>query len=290
MAIDPSLPLPMMGAFTFDGKSSLDFALVCKTIARPLIPPVKFRRVEYGTRSGAYDLPSTNYELRTVSVKLQYIGTKQEEISTAGQILTNANNPNHLLKDGLVSSYFEMRTRAREIAYWLCKPDWKQLTFDDEPGRYYLAKVDGEVAMDELEQNPLGGAEVNFICQPFAYADTVTSINRSGSTTFSVNNIGTCSIGSNSPIGSQFTISIQNGSGLAVISLNGRTLTTNYPTNIVIDNVLCEAKTTAGDNLFSSLVAGSIDKFLELIPGNNSITISGLSGGIVNVSFRAMWL
>lgn len=284
-----NIPLPMMGAFNFDGKSSLDFGLVCRTVARPAVSPVKFRRVEAGTRSGAYDFPSINYELRTVSTQIQFIGNFWEENLTPGHILENINNPNHVIQGGVPQSFYELRSRFHEIAGWLCKPEWKILSFTDDPDKYFLAKLDGEISVDELERMALGSAELSFICQPLMYGNKET-LSFSGPGSYLINNIGTYPISFSSQLGSIFTIQLSNIVGSCGLTLNNKTLTISGDiSEILIDVIDTSAKLLpAGDNGFKYL-SGSIDKFIQLNPGSNTLQVTGSVGDIV-VSFTPLFL
>ena len=113
--------------------------------------------------SGVHDSDSDEYTLRSITMKIQYIGT----------------------------SYEELRTRARQIASWLHTKTWVKLIINDEPDKYYLAKVTNEIDLDSLWES--GTADVIFDCQPFAYSinETIVEFNAEGDTNKIFDNPGT---------------------------------------------------------------------------------------------------
>lgn len=137
----------MIGAFSYKGISSIDFDLVCKSISRPLLPSLKSNLLNIGTVSGATDFGGTEYDLRTVVMRIQYIG--QLDIVT-----------------GWPSEFYELRTRARQIAAWLGGGTWERLIISGEDDKYYLAKIEDAVDLDTFFE--YGEADITFTCQPFA--------------------------------------------------------------------------------------------------------------------------
>ena len=141
----------MIGSFSFNGIDSSVFGLVCKSVKRPLLPARKINRVEVLGASGTYDFDSDTYSNRPITIKIAYIGT----------------------------DYSELRTRAREIAAWLSISVPNKAVFDnipkliinDEPDKYYIAKVTEETDLDSLYES--GTADIEFDCQPFAYSNDV---------------------------------------------------------------------------------------------------------------------
>lgn len=240
----------MVGEFTFNNIQSGFFKLVCKSVKRPLLPVAKVRRIELPNSSGAYDFDGIEYGLRSVTMKIQYIGTTFEEL----------------------------RTRARSIASWLSTPGWAKLIINDEPDKYYLAKVTDEIELETLFE--MGSADIQFDCQPFAYSTVEKTYNLSGNTSF--NNPGTRDINCRSPYGSKFKITT---SGSCTITMNGKSLTYSGGDSAIIDNVEMEV-TAGGVNKFNSLT-GDIDSFLSILPGDNVISISG---GSIIINFIPMWM
>ena len=170
----------MIGEFTFNNVASSTFKLVCKSVKRPLLPQAKTRRVELPGSSGAYDFDGVEYGLRSITMKIQYIGT----------------------------SFEELRTRARSIAAWLSTAGGAQLMINDEPDKYYLARVTSEIDLETLFE--MGSADVQFDCQPFALSTTWKTYTTmaTGAKDFVFNNPGTRRIECRSPYGSKFKIEV----------------------------------------------------------------------------------
>jgi len=257
----------MIGAFKFNNVESSIFSLVCKSIKRPLLPAVKLRRIEPVGASGVYDFGINEHDMRRVTMRIAYIGT----------------------------SYEELRTRARSIAAWLSVPTWSQLIINDEPDKYYLAKVTDEIDLASLWGS--GTAEITFDCQPFAYSVTETVEEFTVDNTLvshPFTNPGTREINCNSPQGSVFKIEIS-GTWTSVLSMsmNGDLLTFTQASSsgtLIIDNVEMTAMNgTANKYQYLGL---DTDTFFRLVPGVNSFTING--AGTYNLTVRiryvSLWL
>lgn len=253
----------MIGAFNFNNVESSTFDLVCKSIKRPLLPAVKVRRIEPVGVSGVYDIDENEYAMRRVSMGIAYIGT----------------------------SYSELRTRARSIAAWLSIGSWSKLIINDEPDKYYLAKVTDEIDLKNLWES--GAAEITFDCQPFAYSVTeeVESVVLTTTGTLEFTNLGTRTINRKSPQGSEFKIEVAGSWTTLTLSMNGKTL--NYPVSgtgtLVIDNVEMEAHLDAVNKY--GVVTGDVDTFLSLVPGDNTLTIGGTGiNATVTIKYIPLWL
>lgn len=253
----------MIGAFNFNNVESSSFSLVCKSVKRPLLPAVKVRRIEPASVSGIYDIDENEYEMREVTMTIAYVGT----------------------------SYAEFRTRARSIAAWLGAVGWSKLIINDEPDKYYLAKITNEVDLKAMWGG--GTADVTFDCQPFAYsvAESVESVvlTAAGSKTFT--NPGTRHIDRNSPPGSKFKIEVVGSWTTLTLSMNGKTL--NYPVSgsgtLLIDNIEMEAYLDTVNKY--GVVTGDVDTFLSLIPGSNALIIGGTGiNATVTIKYIPLWL
>jgi predicted phage tail component-like protein len=66
----------------------------------------------------------------------------------------------------------ERQQRARQLAAWLRTKERKKLIFDDEPDKYYLAKVSSQVDFETVVK--LGKALILFRCLPYAYSEVNT--------------------------------------------------------------------------------------------------------------------
>ena len=98
-------------------------------------------------------------------------------------------------KDRLISVEFGFmpgsrelfRAKVWEISAWLNTDDRKILIFDDEPDKYYMAKVEGQIDLEQVFV--LGKFSVIFRCEPLAYGaeQSVNFVNDS----ITINNQGT---------------------------------------------------------------------------------------------------
>jgi predicted phage tail component-like protein len=106
-----------------------------------MLPVLRSRQLVIPGKHGTYDFADNTFENRIIEVDLKYIGT----------------------------SFTELRTRARQIAYWLNGFDGKKnLVFSDETDKWYVAKIYSEIGLSNLFT--IGEATIQFECEPFAYA------------------------------------------------------------------------------------------------------------------------
>jgi predicted phage tail component-like protein len=278
----------VIGTFEFNSIVSSDFDIVTKSINRPLFPTMTPRTIEIFGKNGLYDYGANTYSTRKITVQIQYIGT----------------------------SFVELRQRARDIAAWLRTTTWGKLIFDDEPDKFYYARVYGQIDFENLRR--LGTCSVEFECQPFAfcmvdtgddltwddfdapwmvegitwvmsstYTKTVT-----GNTSFVFDNPGTVNIGNDAPQGGKFDIVITGTWTTITLAVNGKTLTFSQAgasATLTIDNIEMECD-VGGTNKLSYL-SGDVDTFLHLIPGTNTITITGTGMNFsILVDFTPMWI
>jgi predicted phage tail component-like protein len=254
----------MIGSFIFNNVESSTFKLVCKSVKRPLLPAAKLRRIDPPGISGSYDFDDDGqeYSLRTITMKIQYIGT----------------------------SYEELRTRARQIAAWLSTQSWAQLKMHDEEDKYYLAKVTSAIDLENLWES--GSADIEFDCQPFAYSNerrpqwiSVTGVDD----TFT--NLGTRRINFKSPQGSKSIIKILGSWQNIGIGMNGKSLYYGESGSglLIIDNI--EMEVILNDENKFSVITGDIDTFLPIVPGENTVLISGDSILVeISIEYIPLWM
>lgn len=65
------------------------------------------------------------------------------------------------------------REKVWEISAWLSTSDRVALVFDDEPGKTYMGKIEGEIDLEQAYL--LGQFKVDFRCAPFAYGTLVSA-------------------------------------------------------------------------------------------------------------------
>ena len=259
----------MLG-FVYGDKHSNDFGIVAKSVSRPILPSLRKRELIIPSRHGTYDFGNNAYENRSISVLLQYIG----------------------------NSFNELRIRARNIAAWLGNMTYATLTFDDEPDKYYLAKIYNALDLETLFR--LGKATVQFECQPFALYQESSGVDLTWDTAlpwgseytwnnvwhhaiavtedadFDIDYFGTQEVGLGSPAGSKFDIAVYGSFTDITISLNGKSITHTGPVlsqAVIIDNVNATVKNGSINEL--SKCIGNTDTFLSLIPGLNTVSITG---------------
>lgn len=81
----------------------------------------------------------------------------------------------------------DLQAKARDAAAWLHTKDYAILSFDDETGLYYKAKVASQIDFENITKT-LGTFDINFNCEPFAYGGEESKIFVGDSAT--VNNQG----------------------------------------------------------------------------------------------------
>lgn len=260
-----------MITFYFDELNSYEkFKIVAKSIDRSLLPSRRKREMTIPGKHGVYDFEGNTYENRPIQVLIQYVG----------------------------ETFNDLRLRARDISTWLSKPGYKKLVFSDEPDKYYLAKVYDAVGLESIYE--LGKATVTFECQPFALyvatsgedlildndvpIDSWINLNPvdayifdiTEAATVNVEYAGSHEVGLESPRGSLFNIIITGSFTTFSISLNGRTLNYTDETTdqtLIIDNVGGTIKVDGVNAMMAC--TGAIGTFLNLLPGNNTVVISG---------------
>lgn len=141
-----------MITFSFKGKNSKDFGIYALEEDRVLRPEQSDNEVVVPGRHGSYDFGNNTYRNRQISLELGILGDYTPT---------------------------ELRQKIRELAYWL---DGKgKLIFDDEPDKFYDAKVYEFVPFSIYGSNNFrdlsfnaGTATVVFSCFPFAKTDVKT--------------------------------------------------------------------------------------------------------------------
>lgn len=179
------------------------------------------------------------------------------------------------------STLSNLRTKIRQISSWLNTDDKKQLVFDDEPDKYYMAKVDGTINLDE-EIALTGNFDVTFRCEPYAYSVTSNFVSNSAT----INNVGTTTC---FPI---FTVTFS--SSATEIKISNGTEYVRIVNNFVLGDILvidCSKGTVKlnGDSIMSSLDwQNSI--FFTLKTGLNSLSVTPTNVSSISTSYRERWL
>lgn len=146
-----------------------------------------------------------------------------------------------------------------------------RVTFGNRENRYYKARINNIVPLSQVLENYLYNLQIKFKCQPFAYfteGDYPIDIPSSG---IKIYNPGTYK---------SLPLITVYGTGAGSLTINGITYTiTNIGSSISVDSDIMEVLNGKGDFL-------ECDDFIELSPGENTITFSG---GITKVEIIPRW-
>ena len=256
--------------FSFGGIESSTYNLICKTTKRQLLPAMRPKTKVINGKHGLYDFGNNDYEPKAHAKRLVYVGDDIEDL----------------------------HSKKRQIAAWLHSTGFKKLIFGDEPDKYDLARVVGGVDIDTLLT--LGECEVVFECQPMSQCifntgtyiilDDVIPLNsditldNAANYTFDVtasptviafDNAGTIESNLQSQKGNKFDIKITGSFTTLSIAMNGKTINYNEAVSgtVVIDNINATIKTNGVNKI--SKCSGDLIDFLTIIPGENTVTITG---------------
>jgi phage-related protein len=156
-----------------------------------------------------------------------------------------------------------------EVVNWLQGKG--EVIFGNLPDRYYKARINNIVPLDEVIRNQLYNFPIKFKCQPFRYHIGGKKKIIITSTGTIINNPGTYK---------SLPLITVYGSGAGYLSINGITYTiTNIGGSMVIDSNIQEVLYGKGDYL-------QTDEFIELPVGKCAINFSG---GITKVEIIPYW-
>ena len=131
----------MKYGLSFNGIHSNTYEVVVKSKNRQILPATNDVYLEIPGRAGSYLIPREVKD-RTIEVECA------------------------LVRDSLE----ELRMAMRDISAWLNTRSKVQLIFDDEPDKYYLAKLSTQI--DITQTYTLGQFTLIFRCEPYAYSIT----------------------------------------------------------------------------------------------------------------------
>lgn len=130
-----------MIGFKYGGIHTNVYGIFAKSVNRPILPSMRKKQISIPGRHGSIDFYNDTYDKRIIDVDIKYKS----------------------------NTFAEMRTNARAIAMWLYTySSTKTLIFDDEPDKYYNARVLSSI--DFASTMKLGETSIQFECQPLAYA------------------------------------------------------------------------------------------------------------------------
>ena len=248
-----------MNGLTFNSKHSFtDMGLKMQSKVRHILPEPKTVYEDLPGVDGEYDFSEVNPDGRT-----KY----KPFVDEIGFTIIAANAA-------------AVRVKAHEIASWLACGE-KQLQYDDDPGKYWLARVINKLDI-ESQLVKLKSFTAQFKCQPLGYGlteidETYTGIVAAADKVIA--NPGTF-VKPKITITGTFTT--------LTLSCGGKTLTYSEAiagATIVIDNFHCIKD---GSINVGSKLSGN---FFEFVNGNNTLSIGGTGLNCsITVSFRPTYL
>jgi len=239
--------------FSFNGRHCSEFGLAVKNRNRQLLPAVNDRYLEIPDRHGSYHFPGELQD-RIIELECAFMGVSRENL----------------------------REKARQIAAWLYTKERTILSFDDDPDRYYLAKLDG--AIDPEQLSVLATFSLVFRCEPLAYGAEIQENFISDAAT--ITNPGTFE-----------ALPIFNATFTAIASEWKVTLGTKYVRVVHAFQIgdTLEVNCATGAVLINGVRA--IDKldwqnseFFALPPGESTMTITPAAVCTATVKFNPRWL
>lgn len=267
--------------FTFDGIHSSTFGIEVLEKNDPLLPPIKDKKEEIDGMEGAWDF-GCNFGPRPISYVIA---------------ITDIARAN-------------LQATIRNIALWLNpQKGQKALIDDDEPQRFYLARLTGNIPIERLIYLYREFTVTFLAFDPVARGENLVWQGIVDTGVFKVTNPGTIEV---RPV---ITIKALDGGSMLgdiertgaydtdgtindtitnpVLTLNGRTVSfagvLNAGESLMIDCLKRQA-TKGALNATPYLAA---DEFPELGPGDNNLTMAddtSTSGGLVKVEYYGRWL
>ncbi|NLD49342.1 MAG: phage tail family protein [Clostridiaceae bacterium] len=269
-----------MYGLKFNNKHSYnDYGLLIKSINRPISEP-KLITEEIESADSAFDFSEINSDKR-----IKY----KDKIITVTFAIKERNSAN-------------LRVKAREISRWLNCGE-KQLTFDDESGMYYFAKLNNKIDL-ETQITVLQQFTVQFKCRPYAYS-TVQSNEQiqfgqglqfgynfmfdMTPTVFNINTPSTISL-YNSGDYVKPVIIITGTASTIKLSCGGKTLSYNsvLTTGQTLAIDCAKYRATVNSSNANNAISGN---YFEFENGSNILTVSGTNLNInLTIVFRYTYL
>jgi predicted phage tail component-like protein len=127
----------MKNGFTYNGIHSSQFNIVADRETHSILPEQRKYQVMVPGRDGVVDFGIGGYGTRLISFDIYYEG-----------------------------DFVDLRYMTDQIAAWLASPkgEYRQLSFDDKPNRYYLAKLTSPTDFRNATNRRIGA--LTFECNP----------------------------------------------------------------------------------------------------------------------------
>lgn len=239
--------------FSFNGHHCSEFGLAVKNRNRQLLPAANDRYLEIPGRHGSYHFPGELQD-RVIELECAFMGATRQEL----------------------------REKSRQIAAWLYTKEKAVLSFDDEPGKYYYAKLDGAINLEQLFV--LATFTLTFRCNPLAYGAEVQADFVSDQAT--ITNPGTFEAlpifnATFTAIASEWKVTLGTKYVRVVHSFQvGDTLEVNCATGAVLIN---------GGRALDKLDWQN-SEFFSLPPGESNLTVTPAGVSDTTVIFSPRWL
>lgn len=240
-------------SFIFNGISSDSFDIIVKDIKRPLLPNQNDSYLQIPGRHGSYLFP------REMADRIIEIDCALSKTSLA-----------------------DLRNSIRDIAAWLYTEEQQPLSFSDESDKYYLAKLDGAIDVEQIIA--IGQFTLCFRCEPLAYGAEVQADFVSDQAT--ITNPGTFEAlpifnATFTAIASEWKVTLGTKYVRVVHSFQiGDTMEVNCATGAVLIN---------GSRALDKLDWQN-SEFFALPPGENTLTITPAGVCTATIRFRPRWL
>ena len=239
--------------FTFNGISSDSFGIIVRDIKRPLLPGQNDNYLQIPGRHGSYLF---NRELNDRIIEIDCV-----------------------LADDTMES---LRNKLRQIAVWLYVDERKPLSFADELDKYYLAKLDGVIDVEQIIA--IGQFTLRFRCEPFAYGEDVNGFFEGD--TVVVNNPGTFEA---QPI-FKATFTASTSEWKVNLDTNYIRIVNDFQSgDVLVVNTETGAITINGGKALNKLDWQN-SEFFAIPPGENTLAITPTGMCTAMITFKPRWL
>lgn len=144
--------------FTFNGRHSSEFSLWMRSKNRQMFAGSTDVYAVIPGRDGSYLFPGGVLD-KEITLECSFVATSLENL----------------------------RNKEKDLIAWLYTVERQMLSFDDEPGKYYRAKLAGSIDPSQIFK--LESFDLKLRCEPFAYGDQV--ITNFANDTVTLTNAGT---------------------------------------------------------------------------------------------------
>lgn len=276
-----------MIGFSFKGIHSSSVGIGCSSVNRTIRPAVRTDEIVISGAHGSFgSTDDVIYENRQIAMKI------------------------YLVSDDWIG----LRIKARDVAEWLSGSG--KLIFDDEPDKFYMARINNAIDIEQIPLMSIGQTEIQFECLPFAYMLTemyrddswdsadypwlmsipwdpgvMYSFPVTTNTNRVFTNPGTQALNYKCRDGSKNVIKVTGSWSTISFTMNGKSLQYSAAGSgvLIIDNINMEVTVNGANQLQN--INGDLGSFLTIKPGDNtlSITGTGMNVGIL-IDFRPLWL